>query len=274
MRSPLTGAYLGGEGKDLMQRLTAWWRGLSRRGKAVTIAAVLVVLVVVGGQKPATETATQPTTTTALPATAAPTSRPTVQPTATPEPTPIPTPEPTPEPFQPIILDGTGNKIVRIAIPDDLAVIATATYSGSGNFVIWSIAADGSNNDLLVNTIGKYKGTVFFDFDEHSVALKVEAEGGWAITVDSWLRAPTWDPTASLKSTGDGVFLVDPPSSGFVTLDLAHRGESNFVVWAYAVSGMDLLANEIGNFTGQTLLPEGTFLLVVTADGAWTATTG
>lgn len=39
---------------------------------------------------------------------------------------------------------------------------------------------------------------------------------------------------------------------------------------AYASGGTDLLVNEIGNYSGETLLPDGTLVLEITADGAWT----
>ena len=80
---------------------------------------------------------------------------------------------------------------------------------------------------------------------------------------------------SQLKGTGDDVVIVSPASSGLVTLHLTHRGEANFAVESYTNNGgSDLLANEIGHFAGQVLLPNGTVLLAISADGAWTATPG
>src|SRR3972149_1877356 len=201
-----------------MQRLTAWWRGLSRRGKAVALAAVLVVLVVVGGsgQKPGAETAPSPPTAAQptaapVPATPAPTRQPTARPTV------APTPKSTPEPFEPIVLKGNSDKIAKFTAPEGLALIAEATYSGSGNFAVWSIAADGSRNDLLVNAIGKYTGTVLLDDagfgSAQSVALQVEGSGSWTIGIRSLFEAPVWNGGATLKNAGDSVILISPPSS-------------------------------------------------------------
>ncbi len=36
--------------------------------------------------------------------------------------------------------------------------------------------------------------------------------------------------------------------------------------------GIDLHVNEIGKYRGETLIPDGTVLLEVNADGAWTVT--
>ena len=58
-------------------------------------------------------------------------------------------------------------------------------------------------------------------------------------------------------------------------VDATHRGQANFVVYLIGlgdVSGEQLVVNEIGNYSGQTLvdsMPEGTYLLEVMADGTW-----
>ena len=139
-----------------------------------------------------------------------------------------------------------------------------------------SLASDGSHNDLLVNTIGKYKGTVLFDkyADEHSVAFDISADGAWTVVIKPATEAQPWDGTSPLKGTSDDVVMQSPPSSGLITLDLTYVGKGNFAVIAFTPEGADLLANEIGNFTGTVVEPNGTFLLEISADGAWTITPG
>ena len=179
--------------------------------------------------------------------------------------------------FKPITLKGKGKKVAKFSIPVDSAAIAQLTHTGTSNFAVTSVASDGSQNDLLVNTIGKYKGTVLFDSgdNEHSVAFKVDADGSWTIVVKPVTNARAWDGTSVVKGTGDDVLKVSPPPSGLVTLDLRYRGSDNFAVQAFSDSGVDLLANEIGNFSGQVLLPAGTVLIAVTADGGtWSMTPG
>lgn len=206
------------------------------------------------------------------------TGRPTTA-VATPRPAPVPTERPTPEPtlptFDPIALLGKGSKVAKFLIPEGIPAIGVVAYAGSSNFAVWTVAADGSETSLLVNTIGKYKGTVLFDFDgEHAVAFKIEASGSWTIAIKPVSSAPIWDPSVALKGTGDAVLLLRPAPSGLTTIDFAYKGDSNFAVWSYSPSGVDLLANEIGPWSGQSLLPDGTVLLAVTAEGSWTATTG
>jgi hypothetical protein len=109
----------------------------------------------------------------------------------------------------------------------------------------------------------------------HSVAFEVDAEAAWTIVVKPIEQARAWNPTTVLNGTGDDVLRVSPPSAGLVTLQLTHSGRSNFAVQSYSLDGdSDLLANEIGKFKGEVLLPDQTALLTVEADGAWTGTPG
>jgi len=186
-----------------------------------------------------------------------------------------PTASPTPAAsFAPIKLSGHGNKVPRFTIPEAEAAIATITNKGSANFVVTSLAADGSENELLVNEIGNYSGTVLFDASsgQHSVAFKVESDGTWAITIKPLSAAKTWDPATPLTGRGDEVVALSPAVSGLMTATISHKGAANFVVYAYSPSGGDLLVNEIGNFSGEEALPDGTYLLQINADGTWTVT--
>ena len=190
-----------------------------------------------------------------------------------PEPTPIPTPEPTPAPaFADITLTGVGDAVPVFSIPENSAAIAQITHTGGSNFAVWSLAADGSNNDLLVNTIGGYSGVVLFDEGSgvHSVAFEVTAGGSWTIVIRPVTAARAWNPSAPLNGRGDDVVRITPPISGFASATVQHTGSSNFAIWAYASSGADLLVNEIGSYLGDVLIASGTFLFEVSADGAWT----
>jgi hypothetical protein len=184
---------------------------------------------------------------------------------------------PHPATFSPITVRGKGNKVARVKIPEAAPAIATATHSGSRKFAITSIGADGSRNGLLVNTIGKYKGTVLFNVgtDEHSVALQIEADGSWVIIIKPVASARSWNGASALKGTGDDVVRISPTSRGPVTLDLTFNGQGSFAVESYADDGSAVLANEIDTFSGQAVLPAGSFLLTVAVDaGTWSMTPG
>jgi hypothetical protein len=258
-------------------RASGWWRSLGTRTRVILIAVALVVAIAAlgSGAEPETSSGNPSPGATSSVTRRPPTPAPTVAaaPTATPEPTLPPTPEPTAAPaFAPIALTGSGDKVVPFTIPEDVGAIARMTHSGSSNFAVWSVAADGSKNELLVNTIGSYAGTVLFDFLQgtHSVAFEVEASGSWSITVQSVFSADMWSTATKLSGSGDYVMLLDLPTTGLTVLELTHAGESNFAVWSYALDGTDLLVNEIGAYSGESILSEGTFLLVIVADGKWT----
>jgi hypothetical protein len=163
--------------------------------------------------------------------------------------------------------------VPRFDIPEGSAAIAEITHSGGSNFAVWTVDASGAQTDLLVNTIGSYSGTVLFDERDgsHSDAFDVEADGAWTITIRAVTEAFRWNGGEVLTGTGDDVVILDPPSSGLRSTTLTHSGEGNFAVWAFSSSGVDLAVNEIGQFSGEVLLADGTFLMEITATGPWTA---
>jgi hypothetical protein len=198
----------------------------------------------------------------------------------TPEPSDPPTAEPVETPartssiFEDIELTGRGSKVVRFTIPEDAAAVARITHRGSSNFIVETLDENGDTNDLLVNEIGTYEGNHLFDDSAHSVAFKVDADGRWRILVRHVTKARAWNPSKTLAGDGPDVVRLTQASEGFTTLDIRHRGSSNFVVYAYSVDGRELLVNEIGSYSGEVLLPAGTLIITVEADGTWTGTPG
>ena len=207
-------------------------------------------------------------------------------PPATVAPEPVPTPthirsrEPSVASFAPLGMNGKGKKVEEFTIPEGSVAIAEITHDGESNFIVNTIDASGNQVDGLVNEIGDYNGTVLIDpsdDDDHPVAFEVDADGAWTITVKPVAEAKVWDPSTTLEGSGDSVYQVVPPSAGLATLELTHDGGSNFIFRTYSGDNgtLDDIANEIGDFTGEVLLPDGTFLLEITAhEGTWSATPG
>ncbi|MGY1624261.1 hypothetical protein ACI789_18840 [Geodermatophilus sp. SYSU D00965] len=148
--------------------------------------------------------------------------------------------------------------------------VLTISHSGGSNFAVWSVDSQGQDIDLLVNEIGSYSGAHPLNFleGEEAAALKIEADGPWHVTSAPLSSAPTWDGTAPYSAEGAAVVWVEGAASGLTPVTFTHEGESNFAVFAYG-DDRDLLVNEIGAYTGETLLPTGTLVLVVEADGPW-----
>lgn len=207
------------------------------------------------GTATTTPSATEPTTTTSQPA---------AQPT---------TPAPPVEPALPADkkFSGRGSKVIKLSLPADYLHIAKITHRGTGNFIVWAVDSRGAEQDLLVNDIGSYAGTrpVDLNGDDKPAALRVQAHGAWTVTIQVAQKAPRWKGKGSGK--GAAVLLVDPPSEGMTTVRITHSGTGNFAVWAID-DYPNLLVNEIGSYNGETLLPHGTLMLDIQADGRWTVT--
>jgi hypothetical protein len=193
-------------------------------------------------------------------------------PTTSSAPSDGPSAGPTAPTFAPINLAGTGDKVPKFTIPADAPAIALISAKGVGNFSVESLAADGSQNELLVNTIGAYSGTVLFDIGtgEHSVAFKVGATGIWSIVVKPITSARTWDTSTKLTGKGDDVVLLSPPAEGLTSISVTGSGKDNLIIQTYGLDGMStILVNEIGPYSGVVQLPDQAELLEVNADGAW-----
>lgn len=184
------------------------------------------------------------------------------------------TPQPSVTTFDPIAIAGEGKQVEEFTIPEGSAAVANITHDGESNFIVNTVDNTGDQVDGLVNEIGAYSGTVFIEpSDDQPVAFEIDADGAWTIDVVPIADAPAWDPSTTLEATGDAVYRVEPASAGLETLQLTYEGDSNFIVRAYSDGTFDDIANEIGDFAGEVLLPDGTFLLeVIARGGTWTAT--
>ena len=193
--------------------------------------------------------------------------------TATSAPEPEATPEPEPEPVEPQSFSSTGSEVVILEPLGEEVFVATVTHSGSSNIALWSVDENGQDIDLLVNDIGDYAGQVAFNFREDPAAIRVEADGAWTIDLAHLSESPRWDGKDPYEATGDSIVIVDGVAEGLTPVTLTHDGESNFAIWAWGESYPDLIVNDIGVYAGTTLLPDGSLVLQVNADGNWTIST-
>ena len=259
-----------------------WWK--RKWGIAAIVIAVVLGLGAIGnltksgGSAAASPNLTEPLAVASSSAIPTLESTPTVEPTeiATAEPTAQPTDSPTPEPTieptaapEPLILkkSGRGDKIVKLAA-QDFPTIARITGKGAGKFAVISyIGAE--YDDLLVNEIGSYAGTVYVAAGVSR--FKVSSSGSWTIEVRPIEAARQWDGASPITGKGDSVVTLSGGGSGITTIK--NKGHSNFAVVAYALDGeyLDLLVNEIGSYNGEVLLPDqDPVLLVIGAvGGTW-----
>ncbi len=176
--------------------------------------------------------------------------------------------------FAPAVQTGSGDSVIALPAGATHAIV-TASYTGSGNFVIQSLGADNGYADLqpAVNVIGAYSGTSVVGFatiTDAPTQLQVSSAGDWSITIAPVSSAPVGIPASG---TGDTVFLYDGPAA---TLTAGFSGTGNFIVTPYAASGLNFPAiNTIGNYSGSVPLTAGPLVISVeaqgiSAPGSWT----
>ena len=166
---------------------------------------------------------------------------------------------------------GEGDEVLRISATTTPGLVLL-THDGESNFIVSTITSKGKMDDLLVNEIGPYQGTVLYNASggERISALEIKADGAWTAVFKPISKARCWC-AATIQGSGDQVLKLSP-TRGLRTVKAANNGDSNFVVWSYdRVGGYgDLLFNEIGRYRGKALLPTGTRLVSVTSNGSWT----
>jgi hypothetical protein len=166
---------------------------------------------------------------------------------------------------------GRGAKILKIAKSEEPRLVSV-THRGSANFVVYSVDASGHEIDLLVNAIGGYSGTHLVDAEEGetTAAFKIDADGSWTVIVKPLTSVRRWGGAATLTGRGDDVVALGQGSfAGLDTARFTYSGTANFIVSALGDTE-ELLINEIGKYSGEHLVPDGTVLLVFTAEGTWT----
>jgi hypothetical protein len=132
---------------------------------------------------------------------------------------------------------------------------------------VWTLNRNLKEDDLLVNWIGDYRGTVLMDIDQGQATTRLQIEAGngsWKVTLKPLADARSFN--ASTKGRGDDI-LIYRGSRGVA--NISYRGEDNFAVWFYGESS-DLLVNEIGNYRGQVVFGDGPALIEITGgSGTW-----
>lgn len=165
---------------------------------------------------------------------------------------------------------GADDSVITIKSFKEAAII-TAEYEGEDNFIVKPLDANGEQGVSWVNEIDSWSGTVYQAPSTRAwAAFSVETVGTWTITIAPISSAPT---VSSKKFSGSGFKVVKFGSSskGLKRATIKHSGESNFVVLPIDSSGKRgiSMVNEIGAYSGTTLLPRGTRYLAIQADGDW-----
>lgn len=166
---------------------------------------------------------------------------------------------------------GTGDAVLTFSLPAG-AYKAHFIHDGKRNFVVK--CHKGDDWELLANTIGAYDGyTTLFDGEVEAYTdslLEIKADGNWIIVIEQ-IIAPS---TSNIFGVGDQVTgIIQGNGTNNVVNIINANASRNFVVRAYALDGSDweLLANEIGNYSGQEVfkMKNVPYYLEIQSDGAW-----
>ena len=231
---------------------------------------ILIVLIVVF----LSACTTQPT---ALPTKTAkfyPSSTPFVKtkiPTLTPMPTKTSTSIPTATSMPlPVVIEGKGDQVVNFSKTWEDPTILKIQNSGGSNFIVKNYDDNGEEIDLLVNTIGKYQGVILIgvtSLENPTTRFSIRSSGSWRIEADpfefSYLESI--QIPGSLEGENDNVvLLIGSPDLINFKCDRGYIG-----VWAYTSTKRSLIVNEVGPYSGQSILPNGTAMLVIKSTGKW-----
>jgi hypothetical protein len=170
-----------------------------------------------------------------------------------------------------ITLSGSGD-----AAPDGFKLksgwaIFEGNHNGGANFIVQLQDPNGNDIELLVNTIGGYKGKTFAQIPvDGEYFLNINANGAWNFNIYQSPPAEVQDAPVTLQGNGDDVVFFNAKSDTY-KFTFTHQGEGNFIV---QLNGEGLMVNEIGSYSGSTrqnLGTDGYYALVINADGAWSA---
>ncbi|GAB2464433.1 hypothetical protein GCM10027187_35520 [Streptosporangium sandarakinum] len=168
---------------------------------------------------------------------------------------------------------GEGDEVVRVRLTKTPGLLQLR-HDGEANFIVFTVTPAGKKEELLVNEIGPYSGTVLYNARAGmgTAALEIKADGAWSAVFKPLSKARCWC-TGTVHGTGDQVLKLSP-TRGLRTVRSSFTGEGNFIVQSYTRPGSygDLLFNQIGSYKGKALLPSGTRLVTVHADGSWSLT--
>jgi hypothetical protein len=176
------------------------------------------------------------------------------------------------------VIRGTGARVVNVSLPRSAPLVVTGRNSGSSNFIVHLASRSGGATEYLINEIGPWAGQVAWaNAEAGRYRLVVDAEGPWTIALNQptpSARKATLVPGA-VAGRGSKVVQIRSLRELQPVVTGRHRGDANFIVHLIGIGGLTgeiYVFNEIGNYSGQTLIdemPAGAYLLAVVADGGW-----
>ncbi|MFE6609450.1 hypothetical protein [Amycolatopsis sp. NPDC057786] len=170
---------------------------------------------------------------------------------STPSPTPTTTPRPGPQPVEKH--SGKGNASVPMAWPTRLGFVTFDCPKCSGHVAV------NTENELIVNDIGPYKGTQWINDmpGRQAKTFTVKANAPWTLTITDESGLPVLEPGRPLSGKSEAVFAVP---DGVTSVAVATKKSGRTAVWVHS-----------GDYTGSVPV-SGPAFVSVEGDGIWTVT--
>ncbi|MCX7617674.1 hypothetical protein [Tepidiforma sp.] len=164
---------------------------------------------------------------------------------------------------------GSGSDIIDIRPIGDIPALLYVKGNSSGrHFAVTGYDANQSRTDLFVNTTDPYEGIVPLNFSDHETTafLEVTATGAWTIEIRSLRTARVGRSGEVVSGKGDDVIIT--PSHPVFAEITGNSSKRYFGVKAYGKTSK-LLVNTTDQYSGKSILPQETIVVVVTAAGDW-----
>ncbi len=185
-----------------------------------------------------------------------------------------------------ITLSGTSDTVTeRFELSSGVAIFRM-TYDGPSNFIVTLYDSTGEYVELVANEIGPYSGSSLVGVSNGIIGasegehyLEVKASGPWEIVIEHPQTSSASPIPTTLTGAGDDVPEPFEFPNGPVQFTMSHQGSGHFGVTLYDANGnyVDLLANEVGVYSGSTSVSSGgvfgaspgVHYIDVDADGDW-----
>ncbi len=161
--------------------------------------------------------------------------------------------------FEQVVLAGNGDDVVDLPCAG-MPCLMDVSYVGEHNFSVKHLNSAEESEDLLVNEIGEYFGTVTTYNDlVDSAMLEIHASGDWSITVRPMSSVLPLEN--GIPYQGSNVLYIDVDDMS--RLNITNAGARNFVVRGVGLDRRDILVNEIGDYSGTVAWNQGQCFLIV-----------
>lgn len=172
-----------------------------------------------------------------------------------------------------VVFSGSGDNIISMDALDYYYAFYIEGNDSGHHFSVTTYDSTGAYSELLVNTTDPYVG-VTYDQSLDVQTIEVKADGDWEIRVMDFNTLPDdWRAYAGETFYGNGDLIVFVDSGTSATI-VNYAEEGHFAVISYDEAGWynDLLANEVGTYSGTVKISSNTAFVAVKATGDWDLT--